>query len=375
MRFAQGVTDQFDEHAADTASALRSLLSREKLIAQAAMESEQDSPDKSYDSAQKIFTPTSLAEALSLWSMLPTAQLVAGGTDKGLEVTQQLTRWTTVIHLSELSELKAIEHHAEKLVVGAGVSISEFLNTLSLDYPDAVPMLLRFGSEQVRSQATVGGNLGTASPIGDLAPLLLALGASITLVSLNSDSQGLNSRSILIADYFTGYRQTLRAQNEWIQSISIPLPEQTDILRVYKVSKRMDDDISSVCAAIWLRIDSVNTPATVTDVRLGFGGMAETPRRAKAAEAALHDAFVNDETIKAACAALCEDFQPIDDARASADYRQRIAANLLRRFFIEFENLNAQGSGQSNKQGNDKHSHQAKDRVEQLTNIADVVRG
>lgn len=316
-RFRQNVTDQFDTVAADTAIALRSLVGR------------------GASSAQTIHVPTEIAQALSLWSKIPSAHIVAGGTDKGLEITQQLSSWSSVIHLSDITELRQIEHNVESLVVGAGVSIAELIDTLSLDYPDAVPMLLRFGSEQVRSQATVGGNLGTGSPIGDLPPLLLALGASINLVSLNADGQTLSTRTEPLADYFTGYRQTLLAKNEWIQSVSIPSPTEADVLRVYKISKRMDDDISSVCAAIWMQVDSVEAPQTITNVRLGFGGMAATPKRAVHAEEALLGGKLCDESIEAACSALSQDFQPIDDARASARYRQRVAANLLRRFIVE----------------------------------------
>jgi len=196
-------------------------------------------------------------------------------------------------------------------------------------------MLLRFGSEQVRSQATVGGNLGTASPIGDLPPLLLALGASIDLVSLAKDGKTLNTRSLPLANYFIDYRKTQRADNELIHSVRIPLSNKSEVLRVYKVSKRMDDDISSVCAAIWMQLNTTENSATIVDVRLGFGGMAATPKRAAQAEDALRGTQLCEESIRAACVGLGNDFQPIGDARASAEYRTRIAENLLQRFLIE----------------------------------------
>ena len=331
-RFNQHVIDSFDKSEADTASRLHQLPKSEVTASTAS-----SSVVGKSSSEQTIHVPTSLVEGLSLWSKFPNAHVLAGGTDKGLEITQQLTRWSSVIHLGDISELRRIEHNEESLVVGAGVSIAELLNTLSLDFPDVVPMLLRFGSEQVRSQATVGGNLGTASPIGDLPPLLLALGASITLVSLNASGERLNTRAVPVDEYFTSYRQTQRAENEWIESICIPLPSQHDVLRVYKISKRLDDDISSVCAAIWMHIDSLEKPSRITNVRLGFGGMAAIPKRALNTEKALLEKALCAKTVEAACSSLTEDFQPISDARASAQYRLRVAKNLLRRFSLEME--------------------------------------
>jgi len=268
----------------------------------------------------------------------PQAQLIAGGTDLGLSITQQLHSWSSVVHIGGLAELNSIRHEANQLIVGASVSVAELLNVMTLDFPDAVPMLLRFGSEQVRSQATVGGNLGTASPIGDLPPLLLALNASIELVSL-SDTATLQTRILALSEYFTAYRQTKRRENEWIYAVHIPLASPEDVLRVYKVSKRMDDDISSVCAAIWLQIGKNkhvgHRNIEVEDIRLAYGGMAAIPKRATQAEKALRQGSLNEETIAQAVLALLEDFQPIDDARASAEYRMRIAGNLLRRLQLE----------------------------------------
>jgi len=337
-RFNQNVTDEFDALATDTARSLHKLMGRNASAGSQLSNAVQPVTSTQLVDAvrpttatQSIHVPASLTDALSLWSDNPGANIVAGGTDKGLEITQQLSSWSSVIHLSDIAELRSIEHNADSLVIGAGLSIAELINTLSLDYPDAVPMLLRFGSEQVRSQATIGGNLGTASPIGDLPPLLLALGASIDLVSLNADKNSLSTRTIELAGYFTGYRQTLIETNEWIQSVRIPLPTEADILRVYKISKRMDDDISSVCAAIWLQMDS----STITDVRIGFGGMAAVPARATHAETALLGVKLCEESIAAASEGLAQDFQPIDDARASAQYRLYVAQNLLKRFFIE----------------------------------------
>ncbi len=332
QRFQHNARDQFDANEAKVAKQLRDFQIDVfgQLKEPGAIDSESRTAAKLV-----VHVPQTLTQAMRLWSSLPDAQLVAGGTDKGLEVTQQLRSWESVIHLNEVSELKNIEHYQSELLVGAGVSIAALLETLTIDFPQAVPMLLRFGSEQVRSQATVGGNLGTASPIGDLPPLLLALGADIDLVSLDDRGEGLIRRTLALSEYFVGYRETQRAENEWIHSVRIPLLSANDELRVYKISKRVDDDISSVCAAIWMQLDTQSTPANVLDVRMGFGGMAAIPKRALEAEGVLRGAHFNDASIEAACLALSKDFQPIDDARSSAHYRQQVAANLLKRFYLE----------------------------------------
>jgi len=285
-----------------------------------------------------IHIPDSLVDALSLWKSVPDARVVAGGTDAGLELTQSLSQWSSVIHLSQLTSLKDIHRTDSGLVLGAGVTIAALLDQMALDFPDAVPMLLRFGSEQVRSQATIGGNLGTASPIGDLPPLLLALGADIELVSLDESGQQLQTRQLALSDYFLDYRKTQRADNEWIHRVSIPYLGAGDVLRVYKISKRLDDDISSVCAAIWIQTRDSSNGTVIEDLRLAFGGMAAIPKRAEATETELRGAILNQASIEAGISTLSQDFSPIDDARASADYRMQVAGNLLQRLLNEISN-------------------------------------
>jgi len=325
-RFEMGATDAFDAAAATTAKTLNSI-----------------KPSRSHaftfkhSQDVKVHVPTSLESALRLWKSLPEAEIIAGGTDKALDITQSLKRWDALIHLGEIPELKVIEHQDEALKVGAGVSIANLIETLAKDYPDSVPMVLRFGSEQVRSQATVGGNLGSASPIGDLAPLLLALNANIELVSLSQGGNGLAYRTLALSSYFVGYCDTQRANNEWIHAVSIPNSSSAGDLRVYKVSKRMDDDISTVCAALWMQLDRSQTPATIIDARVGFGGMAATPKRAAHTERALLGEAFNEATIEQASRALRQDFAPINDVRGSALYRHQVAANLLKRFWLECE--------------------------------------
>jgi len=326
QRFETELTDAFDIAAADTAQAL---LKIQSLVASSSTLQHPDDVN--------VHVPTSLTSALRLWKTLPYADIIAGGTDKSLQVTQSLQRWDALIHLNEIQELKSIEHRQQALVIGAGVSIGELIDTLTIDYPSAVPMLLRFGSEQVRAQATVGGSLGSASPIGDLAPLFLALDASIELVSLAPNGDDLAYRTLPMSDYFVGYCETQCAANEWIHAVHIPNESSAADLQVYKISKRMDDDISTVCVAVWMRLNRAQTPATIESVRLGFGGMAATPKRATQAENVLQGAEFTETVIQQACDALAKDFTPIADVRASAQYRQQVAANLLKRFWMECE--------------------------------------
>jgi len=160
--------------------------------------------DPKFEQTQTVHVPNSLHDAMALWREIPQAQIIAGGTDVGLAITQNLQQWSSVIHLSDIAELQGIQHARSTIIVASAVTIAEFLEAMTLDYPDAAPMLLRFGSEQVRAQGTVGGNLGTASPIGDLPPLLLALDAKIALVSLPADAAELQTRVLRLADYFLG---------------------------------------------------------------------------------------------------------------------------------------------------------------------------
>jgi len=318
IRLNQEVQDVFDERAAATA---RTLLNCQQ--------------KQNAEVTTSVHVPTSIVEALSLWKLNPTAQIIAGGTDLGLAVTQQLQTWPAIIHISNVRELKTVQHEPDRLVVGAGVTITELLDIMTLDFPDAAPMLLRFGSEQVRSQATVGGNLGTASPIGDLPPLLLALNASIELIALPEGSSAPQTRIVALADYFTGYRETQRDSDEWIYAVHIPVLAPADTLRVYKISKRMDDDISSVCAAIWAQTIEKGGIRYIQNIRLAFGGMAALPMRANHTETVLQGSELTTTVIAKAAQALHQDFQPIDDARATASYRLQVAGNLLHRFQIE----------------------------------------
>jgi xanthine dehydrogenase small subunit len=198
---------------------------------------------------------------------------------------------------------------------------------LSQHFPAFAQLLNRIGSLQIRNQGTMGGNVANASPIGDTPPVLLALNACLLL----NGKQG--SRRVAINEFFTGYRQTVLQPGEFIEAILIPKLQADETLQVYKISKRFDDDISAVCMAIWLK----RTDNTVTAVRIGCGGMAATPARAAQTEQALTGTPFDVNAVSAAQQALPQDFQPIDDVRASAAYRLAVAGNLLTRARLELE--------------------------------------
>ncbi len=265
---------------------------------------------------EAFFAPRSLAALLKLRKAHPEALLLAGATDLGLLASRSRKPPTTVIHVAHVPELTAIVEDKEQVTIGAAATYATAMPTLIAAYPALKTYLARLGSRQIRSLGTIGGNIGTASPIGDMPPVLLALEASLRLVS----SRG--ARDLPLEEFFLGYRKTVLAPDEVIQSISMSKLRPGEVFFCDKVSKRRDQDISTVAAGYRLRIKDGH----IEDVRIGFGGMAATPKRARHVEAALlRDGFA------AAVAAVPKDFQPIDDWRGSAAYRLQVAANLLLR--------------------------------------------
>lgn len=271
--------------------------------------------------------PRDLDEAVAVLADHPDAVLVAGGTDLVLEITQDDRHFDHLVDVTRIAELHAVETDGEVVTIGAAVPLEDAQHTLTDLAPATTTLWQRYGSVPIRNTATIGGNLGTASPIGDTPPVLLALDASVVVAG----SDGV--RSVPIDDFFLDYRKTARADDEVIVAVEVPRPGPGDHLSVSKVSKRLDDDISAVCAVVNLTLDD---DGTVTAARLGFGGMAAVPKRASGAEQALADRPLDDESVAAAVAALADDFTPIDDMRASAAYRAQVAGNLLRRAHLEF---------------------------------------
>ncbi|VXC61528.1 Xanthine dehydrogenase small subunit [Pseudomonas sp. 8Z] len=303
--------DQFDAFESETIARLKAIAPRET--------AELNSGDK------RCLVPLTVADLAELYAANPDARLLAGGTDLALEVTQFHRELPVMIHVGHIEELKRIEVSDSTIEIGAAAVLSDCYEALSHEYPDFGELLHRFASLQIRNQGTLGGNIGNASPIGDAPPLLIALGAQIAL------RQGNSQRLLPLEDYFLDYKVTARQPAEFIEKIIVPRAAAHQVFRAYKVSKRVDDDISAVCAAFNLGIED----GVVTQARIAFGGMAATAKRASACEAALLGTSGSAQVIERACAALAEDFSPLSDLRASKEYRLLIAQNLLRKFFLE----------------------------------------
>jgi xanthine dehydrogenase small subunit len=255
----------------------------------------------------------------------PDAVFVAGATDVGLWVTKQHRALETMISLGEVADLKAIEETPGALRLGAGVRYADALPALARLAPDLGAMVRRLGSTQVRNSGTIGGNIANGSPIGDMAPALIALGATLHL------RWGAERRDLPLEAFFLAYGRQDRRPGEFVEAVIVPRPPPGQTIRIFKLSKRFDQDISAVCGAFALTLQD----GAVAAARVAFGGMAATPRRAGACEAALIGRPWTRETVEAAARALVEDFQPISDLRASAAYRALAAANLLRKVFAE----------------------------------------
>jgi xanthine dehydrogenase small subunit len=315
---SQRQPDPFDQHEAQTIARLRAIAPQPHL--------------ELSDGNKRCLMPYTVADLANLYEQNPDARLLAGGTDLALEVTQLHRQLPVMIYVGNVAELKGIRHFDDRLEIGAATPLSDCHAALAAQYPDFGELLQRFASLQIRNQGTLGGNIGNASPIGDTPPLLIALGAQLIL------RKGDNRRTLALEDYFIDYRVTARQPGEFIETIVVPKANARQWFRAYKVSKRLDDDISAVCAALRLEIDN----GRVVDARVAFGGMAAIAKRATACEQALIGATWNSDTLEQACAALGDDFTPLSDFRASKEYRLLTARNLLRKAFIELQTPNIQ---------------------------------
>lgn len=268
--------------------------------------------------------PPTTPEALATWlTENPGGTLIAGATDVGLWVTKEFRELGPVAFLNRIPALSGITVTDTEIRIGAATSLSDLLPVMATHHPAFAELIRRYGSVQVRNAATIGGNIANGSPIGDGSPALIALGATLHLRSVNV------TRSLPLEDFFIDYGKQDRAAHEFVEAITIQ--RQGDALRCYKLSKRFDQDISAVCGCFWIKI----IDGTAREVRLAFGGMAGTPKRARRAEAALMDQPWNEATIAAAMAALAQDFTPLSDMRASAAYRMEAAQNMLLRAWLE----------------------------------------
>ncbi len=275
---------------------------------------------------QRFHVPRTLDELVALRAEHPEAVLLAGSTDVGLWVTKQLRTLDDVIYLGQVEALKTVRMDAGMLEIGAGVSLQGAYAALCERYPAELSELWqRFASLPIRNAGTLGGNVANGSPIGDSMPWLIALGSQVVL----RGSEG--TRVLALEDFYLGYQQKDLRAGEFVQAVRVPLPAGGLRFRTYKLAKRVDQDISAVCAAFAVTLDG----DTIADARIAFGGMAATPKRAAQAETALLGKPWNEATLRAAMAALASDYAPLSDARASSSYRMRTAQNLLHRFWLE----------------------------------------
>lgn len=281
--------------------------------------------------------PTTLAALLQARAAHPQAQLVAGCTDVGLWVTKLHKRFGQVLDVTVARELRRIETYPHHIAIGAAATLTEAFAALVAERPQLLGFSRRFAGLPVRNSGTLGGNVANGSPIGDSMPLLIALGASVVLMRWKKTRAGggIAHRELRLEDLYTGYRSNVMRPDEILAWIKVPRPTTGEMLKVYKISKRFDDDISAVCLAIRLEIeDGVVRAATI-----GAGGVAATPARARRTEAALTGQPWSEDTVMAAMDTLRQEFQPISDMRASAHYRVTVLGNLLRRFWLESQGL------------------------------------
>lgn len=268
--------------------------------------------------------PANLEETFELFADTPTAVLLAGSTDWGVELTINHRRAPLTIAIDQLLELRTYDVTDNYIEIGAALTLSEVERLLDSSVPMLAQVFPLFASQLIRNAATIGGNIGTGSPIGDMAPALLALEADVVLASARGE------RVVPMADYFTGYRQSVRAEDELIRALRVPTPI-APLSRFYKVAKRKFDDISSVAIAIAATVHD----GTIERIRIGVGGAAATPLRALHTEAALTGEPWSIQTFETAAEIMSSVGTPMSDHRASAEYRSATLVQSIRRFYAE----------------------------------------
>jgi xanthine dehydrogenase small subunit len=282
--------------------------------------------------SRRFFAPTRLDALVRLVGEHPTATLLAGGTDVGLWVTKQHRPLDPVIYIGNVVELQRIDITAANIEIGAAVTYADLHELIDRHYPDFGELIRRLGSTQIRNAGTMGGNVANGSPIGDSPPPLIALGATLVLRS------AAGRREMSLEDYFIAYGKQDRRPGEFVETIRLPLPRPGWQFRCYKISKRFDQDITATLGAFNIKLAN----GLVEDIRIAFGGMAPTPKRALACEAALKRKPWTRATVAAGQLALRRDYTPITDMRASKAYRSLAAEKLLLKFFIETTEADAE---------------------------------
>jgi xanthine dehydrogenase small subunit len=275
---------------------------------------------------RRLIVPADADDLAKLLEAEPTATVVAGSTDVGLWVTKQMRDISPVIFIAGLDELKSIAETNGVISIGAGVTYTEAFEMLAKRIPPLGALINRIGGEQVRNMGTIGGNIANGSPIGDTPPPLIALGATLTL------RKGKKRRTIPLEDFFIAYGKQDRQPGEFVEAVHVPVPAKGHHFAIYKITKRRDEDITATLGTFHLTLAK---DGTVDDVCIAYGGMAATPKRALNVEKALIGKVWNEETAIAAMPAFADDFTPLTDMRASAEYRALAARNLLLRFYHE----------------------------------------
>ena len=275
---------------------------------------------------KKYFSPKNINELIKTIKNNPNSIFLSGGTDLSLNVTKGRKDINNIISLNSVKELKFIKERNGNIEVGAATSLTEFESFIKKYYPDFNAILKRYGSVQIRNVGTIAGNIATASPIGDTLPLLLSLDAKVVL-------QKKSKKTILpLKNFFISYRKTKLKKEQFIHSVIIPIFKK-NIFKAYKISKRIDDDISSVCASFNLEINNNK----IKNIKIAYGGMAPIPKRAVNCEKTLINSSLSEESFEKAKKNLEKDFKPINDTRATKDYRMEVAKNLLMKCFIEIK--------------------------------------
>jgi xanthine dehydrogenase small subunit len=313
---AAGPHDRFTENEPATARALAAL---------------DDGADVFTGTPERFFAaPASIDALAALYATHPDAVLIGGATDVGLWITKGLRDLRKIIWLGRVKGLDAIDDEPGRVTFGATVTHAAAHPFLAAIDPDLDELMRRFAGPQVRHAGTIGGNIANGSPIGDTPPALIALGATLML------QQGEQTRTLPLEDFFIAYGRQDRAPGEFVRAVTVPKLAPGERFRCYKVSRRVDQDISAVMGAFKLRLAQEAAGTRIAAARVAFGGMAATPKRATAAEAALAGIDVADAAaVERACERLAADFAPISDLRASAGYRMTVAQALLRKALME----------------------------------------
>ena len=273
---------------------------------------------------KKYFAQKTINELKKIIKQNPNSKLLSGGTDVSLIVTKERKDLNSIIYMNSIDELNYIKKDKNYIEVGASTPLISFESFIKKYLPDFAQILKRYGSVQIRNVCTIAGNIATASPIGDTLPLLLSLDAQIVIKDKSK------TKILPLNRFFINYRKTRLKKGQFIHSIRIPLLLK-NIFKAYKISKRIDDDISSVCASFNFEIKNNK----IKKIKVAYGGMANVPKRAINCEKILINSFLSDNIINKAKKSLEKDFKPITDTRASQKYRMEIAKNLLEKCFLE----------------------------------------